>query len=128
MNTYELLELLRGIEPVPPGTREAALQQRIAEALEAEGLCYLREIPIGPQCRIDFWVPSGDGAFVEVKAGKPSGSLLQEQIARYAMRIPDPKLESLIVVGNEGLPPLPVGLHGVKIHTVRLCCQAGIGL
>ena len=86
--------------------QEEALQQRVAAALSAAGVPFLREARLGPRCRIDFLCEGGVG--VEVKRARPDRARTLAQLERYAAW---DQVTSLILVSQQSVS-LPRNIGG----------------
>lgn len=66
---------------VPVALEEYEIQHLVARQLDVTHIPYQREYLLGPQNRIDFFIPGGIG--IEVKKGKPPRVRVLAQLQRY---------------------------------------------
>jgi len=93
---------------------EKDLQDGIEEALQTNGIDYLREASISAANRPDFLV---GGIVIEVKI-KGSLPALLRQISRY---VEHDDVESILVIGTpRWIPSVPKALSGKEIGSLRL--------
>ncbi|MCL2742175.1 MAG: hypothetical protein FWE70_08775 [Oscillospiraceae bacterium] len=102
------------------GEHEA--QRELAKALDAAGIGYEKECPVGPGMRIDFLLDDGTG--VEVKRGRPALGPLMRQAGRY---MGSGRLRRLAVLSERGVR-LPGEILGKPCISVGMSKSWGMGV
>ena len=106
---------------VPAQPEEYEIHAEIARALDAAGIEYIHECKLGPRRRIDFLC----GAIgIEVKKGKPDGTRLRAQLARY---LEDGRMRAAVVVLQRPCA-LPERICGKIVRVVALNRLWGVAL
>ncbi len=105
-----------------PAFDEYEIHGAVAEALEAAGLDYVHEAPLGPRCRADFLI--GGSVVVEIKRGRPAVSALRRQLERYLVF---PQVTAAFVL-TEKRVGLPARIAGKPCRTLSLSELWGIAL
>ena len=98
----------------PLSQGEYDLHSLVARALEAAGIDYIHEAPLGRGRRIDFLCGE---IGIEVKRGRPAPGLLTKQLAGY---LQSERLTALILVTERSasVPPL-IGGKPVKVLSLN---------
>ena len=117
----EVLKALSSLR-INPVIEEFDLQNKIATALAADGISFIREYRLGPRSRVDFL--TGDGIAIEVKKGKPNKSQVIQQLERYTAF---EEVEGIILVIERNLD-IPKELNGKPCVSFGLNKLWGIAL
>ena len=109
----QVLNALSGLR-APLSQGEYDLHRLVAEALEAAGVEYIHEAPLGRGRRIDFLCGS---VGIEVKRGRPAPGLLKKQLSGY---LESPQVSALILIAERtaNIPPV-IGGKPVKIVSLN---------
>ena len=94
--------------------REEELQEAVAAILRAEGIPYEREKALGPQDRVDFFLPF-TGIGIEVKVDGPANAVAR-QLQRYARS--DLVSGLVLVTGKVRHRQVPPNLNGKEVAVV----------
>lgn len=105
----------------PLAQGEYDLHRLVAQALEAAGIPYRHEAPVGKGRRIDFLC--GDVG-IEIKRGRPAPGRLAAQLAGY---LESPAVAGVILVA-ERTARLPAQLGGKPVKLLSLNRLWGIAL
>ena len=105
-----------------PAFDEYEIHEKAARALEAAGLSYVHEAPLGAGCRADFLIEGT--ILVEIKRGKPSPSVLKRQLSRY---MAFPQIRAAFVL-TEKRTVLPSRICGKPCTVLSLSELWGIAL
>ena len=117
----EVLDVLRSLRIVGVDD-EYSLQNQVATCLKNHDIRYIKECPLAPRCRIDFFIPGGVG--IEVKQGKPARSNVLNQVRRY---LQVSELNALVVLTERTLY-LPARVAGKPCLSVCLSKLWGVAL
>ena len=121
MNELEhILAALSAIR-VSAQPEEYEIHAEIARALDAAGIAYIHECKLKPGRRIDFLCGS---VGIEVKKGRPDGTRLRAQLARY---LEDARISAAIVVLQRPCA-LPERIGGKIVRVVALNRLWGVAL
>lgn len=121
METTTVLKALSGLR-INPISEEYELQDKIAAALTAVGISFIKEYKLGPRSRVDFM--TGGGTAIEVKKGKPNKRQVIQQLERYTAF---EEVEGIILVVERNLD-IPKELNGKPCISFGLNKLWGIAL
>ena len=105
--------------PAMPG--EYDLHAEVSAALTNAGIEHSHEYRLAPRCRIDFFA---DRVGIEIKKGRPTPSVLKEQLARY---LRSDELDAIVVVVQQAVN-LPQTIGGKPVELVSLNRLWGVAL
>ena len=121
MNELERILTALSAVRVPAQPEEYEIHAEIAKALDAAGIAYIHECKLKPGRRIDFLCGS---VGIEVKKGRPDGTRLREQLARY---LEDARISAAVVVLQRPCA-LPERICGKRVRVVALNRLWGVAL
>lgn len=105
--------------PAMPG--EYDLHAEVSAALSCAGIEHSHEYKLAPRCRIDFLAGR---VGIEIKKGRPTPSLLREQLTRY---LRSDELDAIVVVVQQAVS-LPQTICGKPVELVSLNRLWGVAL
>lgn len=120
----ELEQIMRALGSlrVVLSTSEYDIHRVISDALEQNGISFVREAQLSPGNRIDFLVDGSIG--IEVKKGKPVRTTLIRQLQRYCE---SSQVRSILVVVERSVS-LPSRICGKPCRVLSLHALWGVAL